>query len=242
MNYKSVVYKNIRVYSHPHLDGGGSTFGQTFIPAVRKLFGKVNRICEFASGPGFIGFSLLAHGLCDSLCLIDVNAEAIAAAKYTVAKNGLRRKVNCYISNGLKNVPAEERWDLVVSYPPFFHGTENQRKMNLLKYDPGFNIHKMFYGMVGQFLLDGGQVLFAESHEGSRPKQWREIVEDGGLRHCGNFEYSDLILGVKESHIESLRDLISVYPARQGLFKGQLIRLTKCSLYYVLSRRRTCGG
>ena len=67
-----------------HLDGGGSTFGQDFVPLLRRRgMPKVARAFEWCAGPGFIGFSLLAHGLSDTLCLADVNPEAVAACRRT---------------------------------------------------------------------------------------------------------------------------------------------------------------
>jgi hypothetical protein len=87
-SYKSVKYHDIETFYRPQLEGGGMGFGQTFVPIVRELFGKVGRVHEFCAGPGFIGFSLLANGLCDSLCLSDINPDAVAAATETVRRNG----------------------------------------------------------------------------------------------------------------------------------------------------------
>ena len=73
--YLSVRYKDIVVYYQSELDGGGRGFGQTYVPIVQKIWGNVDTACEFCAGPGFIGFSLLAHGLCDNLFLADVNPK-----------------------------------------------------------------------------------------------------------------------------------------------------------------------
>ncbi len=87
-------------------------FGQTYVPIVRELFGKVGRAYEFCAGPGFIGFSLLAAGLCDSLCLSDINREAVEIAMETVRRNNLEDRVSVYVSDALDAVPPHERWDL----------------------------------------------------------------------------------------------------------------------------------
>lgn len=65
-------YGSIDVYFKQNLRGGGDIFGQDYLRIVKQL-GKVNRLFEWCSGPGFIGFSLLANGMCDSLCLADIN-------------------------------------------------------------------------------------------------------------------------------------------------------------------------
>ena len=72
-----IRYGDISVNYKSYLDGGGRYYGKEFISVVKDTLGKVPRICEFGAGSGFIGFSLLAHGLCESLCLIDINPESI---------------------------------------------------------------------------------------------------------------------------------------------------------------------
>lgn len=111
LTYSTVRYGEIDVCWTPELEGGGMSFGQDYLPVVANLFGHVGRVFEFCAGPGFIGFSLLAHGLCDSLALIDVNPAAVAAARETVRRNGLEDRVTVYLSDGLDGLPADERCD-----------------------------------------------------------------------------------------------------------------------------------
>src|SRR5437899_2846192 len=92
--YLTKTYNGISVSYAPDLDGGGTGFGQDYIPVVRRLFGRVGRVFEFCAGPAFIGFSLLGHGLCRSLCLSDINQEAVDAAHDTVKRNGLENVVS----------------------------------------------------------------------------------------------------------------------------------------------------
>ncbi|MGZ9104358.1 MAG: hypothetical protein ACXW3M_00750, partial [Rhodoplanes sp.] len=56
--------------------------------------------------PGFIGFSLLAHDLCETLCVADINPEAVAACRRTVEANRLSDRVSVYQSDNLKDIPA----------------------------------------------------------------------------------------------------------------------------------------
>ena len=100
------------------------------------------RAYEWCAGPGFIGFSLLAHGLCETLCLADVNPEAVAACRRTVRENALDDRVSVYRSDNLADIPAAERWDLVVSNPPHF----DDRSPGQLRYhDPRWSIHRGFF-------------------------------------------------------------------------------------------------
>ncbi|MBI5153350.1 MAG: methyltransferase [Parcubacteria group bacterium] len=182
-DWETVRYGNITVYYIPKLDGGGRAFGQDYIPIVKKLFGKVGRLCEFGAGPGFIGFSLLAHGLCDSLCLIDINPEAIAACQKTIQTNHLENKVKTYISDVLGAIPKTEKWDLVVSNPPHFNGTITSSPDEALFIDPNWQIHKKFYESVSSYLTKNGSVLFVENLQGSKPSMFFSMINNGGLKY-----------------------------------------------------------
>ena len=82
---------------------------------------RARRACfSGARGPGFIGFALLGYGFCDTLCLADINPEAVDACRRTVIQNRLAERVAVYHSDNLDGIPASEQWDLVVGNPPHF--------------------------------------------------------------------------------------------------------------------------
>ena len=183
-------YGKIKVYYLPHLESGGNTFGQDYLPVVRKLFRKVNHACEFGAGPGFIGFSLLAHGLCKKLTLVEINPEAVKVAKETIKRNRLQGKVSVYLSDGLSKVPAREKWDLVVSNPPHFNGKEKNYLEDLRVYDPSWRIHERFYQGIGKHLNEGGSVLFYENIYGARPSFWEKMIrKNRDLKYIRSFRY-----------------------------------------------------
>jgi len=99
MKYLIKKYGEIEVAWLPELNGGGMTHGQQFIPVVKRVCGKVGRAFEFCAGPGFIGFSLLAEGLCRYLCVADANPLAVEALKETVRRNRLIDRVSVYLSD-----------------------------------------------------------------------------------------------------------------------------------------------
>ena len=89
-SYRNVELGGIRVAYKSHLDGGGREFGQDFIPFLcARGMPRLGRVFESCAGPGFIGSSILGHGLCDSPCVADINPEAVAACRRTVASNRL---------------------------------------------------------------------------------------------------------------------------------------------------------
>jgi hypothetical protein len=176
--WRSATFGGIRVSYKAHLDGGGSSFGQDFIPFLRgRGMPKVQRAFEWCAGPGFIGFSILGHGLCDGLCVADINPEAVAACRRTVAFNGIGCHVSVYQSDNLAAVPATEQWDLVVSNPPHF----DESAQDLRSSDSGWRIHREFFGAVGRFLRPGGVVILQENNAGSTVDDFRPLIEKAGL-------------------------------------------------------------
>jgi methylase of polypeptide subunit release factors len=201
-----VRYGKIQVDYLPSLDGGGSTFGQDFVPVVRSIFRRVENLCEFGAGPGFIGFSLLANNLCDRLTLVEINPKAVKACLRTIRINDLADRVSVYESDGLKNVPATEKWDLVVANPPWHKCTrtdfeymfaQGKYEYALIRFDRDWNTHRQFYANVGRFLRRGGSVLFEENLSGSSPNLWRRMIEKSGLDYVRSFRYRSLAMSRK---------------------------------------------
>jgi hypothetical protein len=192
MDYLIERYQDISVYWTKELDGGGRSFGQHFVPIVRNLAGKVPRLFEFCAGAGFIGFSLLAHGLCDSLCLSDVNPDAVAAANRTIEENNLGDRVTVYLSEGLRDVPTSERWDLVVGNPPHFCADdEDAYQKDIIRFDPGWRIHEEFYAEVRKFLKPHGSVILLENYTGSNERVFEPLLRRGNLEVLKSFMYRD---------------------------------------------------
>lgn len=177
--YSHVRYGGITISYKPHLDGGGTTFGQDVAPLLRKWgMPKVKRAFEWCSGPGFIGFSLLAHGLADTLCLADLNPEAVAACRRTVARNGLEDRVTVYHSDNLKGIPASEQWDLVVGNPPHFaDGGVGQLRFH----DANWSIHRDFFASIPKHLTSGGVILLQENNLEATPETFAPMIADSGL-------------------------------------------------------------
>lgn len=185
-NNEIVKYKDIEVVWRKELSGGGLSYGQQYVPVVQQLFGKVDTICEFCAGPGFIGFSLLAHGLCNKLVLCDINPKAIEVIKETIERNKLQGKVSYYLSNGLTDVPKTEKWDLVVSNPPHFAVDAGQ---GILSNDEDWKLHKHFYENIHQFLTPNGSVLFQENYLGSTENDFKPMLSNNQLQYIDSFMY-----------------------------------------------------
>lgn len=181
--YQLVTFGALEICYLEKLDGGGIALEKDFVALVKQCFGKVNRICEWCSGPGFIGFSLLAHGLCSTLCLIDINPEAVEACRATIERNHLEQTATVYLSDCLDSIPEDERWDLVVGNPPHIDAQRPYAHLGsrTLYLDEGWSIHNKFYRQVGKHLTQNGNVLLIEHASFSQPETFRSMIEAGGL-------------------------------------------------------------
>jgi 16S rRNA G966 N2-methylase RsmD len=189
LDYSIAELNGLKLAWRRGLDGGGQSFGLDYVPVVEHLFGHVGRLFEFCAGPGYIGFSLLALGHCDHLVLSDVNPRAIDAIRETVRLNTLEDRVTVYESDGLADIPADERWDLVVANPPHF-ATQYFHNPSLLTDDPGWRLHRDFYRSVGDHLAPGGSLLIQENSEGSALDDFLPFMAEGGLCHVRTLWYS----------------------------------------------------
>lgn len=205
---------SIDVHYQPRLDGGGTLIADDVVAFVRRTFGPSGRLpfdhaFEWCSGPGFIGFALLAAGLCRRLTLADVNPAAIACAARTVARNGLGDRVELYVSDNFARIPPGPRFDLVVSNPPNYCGLNPQHpyygrlKDDLRPNDRDWRIHRAFYASVAGWLVPGAELLIEEINPGDaevrtpgfdvpydiRPRpaidDFRAMIADGGLEYVG---------------------------------------------------------
>jgi methylase of polypeptide subunit release factors len=231
--YYTVRYGDIRVSYLPELDGGGMTFGQAFVGLVRERIGKVRHAFEFCAGPGFIGFSLLAHGLCERLTLADINPAAVRACEQTVRENRLEDRVAVYESDVLAGIPSEERWDLVVSNPPHFDGSEDSYRGAIRLIDPGFRIHRRFYADASRHLVPGGSILFQENSRASDVGVFAAMIEAGGLELLasidgeprGSWPGVALPDGIEQKMKNAVRRI--ALPIEQALMTPRIERLVK---------------
>jgi SAM-dependent methyltransferase len=170
----------VRVHYQKHLDGRGAGFGQEYIPYLTaRGMPRQQRVYEWCSGPAFIAFSMLGHGLAETLCLADINPEAVDVCRRTIADNKLANRVAVYHSDNLTGIPASEQWDLVVSNPPHF---VDHFIGDLRGHDPDWHIHRGFYAHVAKHLKPNGVICLQENNRGSTAKTFREMIEANGLR------------------------------------------------------------
>ena len=179
----AVIYNGLVVLDRPDLYGEGIFYEPDFWRTLLLLDLKpCERVLEFCAGPGYIGYSLLAHGFCQELTLADVNPAAVEVARQTARFNGVEHLVNIYLSDGLKQIPENEKWDLVLGNPPHLPAETPEAVADRISYDPAWALHREFYSSVKQFMKPGGRVLLMEEIPASNVDLFEPMIRAGGGR------------------------------------------------------------
>ena len=177
----------IRVHHDSDQEGGGTWFGTEYSRILQQRYPRRwHRCFEWCAGPGFIGFDIFDHGLCDSLCLMDRHAPCIQhSIPATVRDNGIDPAlVRTYHGDSLSCLPAHERFDLVIANPPHYLQCPGDENYQRLAVDPDWQAHKDFFEHISYHLPADGMILLQENQAGSmrREAEWRSMIEQNGLR------------------------------------------------------------
>ena len=199
-DFEEVNINGVKVFYKKKHDGGGIKFHRAFIDRL-KLERKQSykRCMEFASGPGFIGFSLLAEGVIDELVFVDVNKSVFEGVEITLKENNLDvEKVKMFEANWGDQSFIEKigTCDLVVSNPPHIDvvnpdtGKIPYDDHPIIYSDPDFSIHRNFFNYAKSFLSDDGLILFIENAHFSSLSQIIGNESFSGLK----FSHEDEVL------------------------------------------------
>lgn len=178
--------RGITVSHDSWMEGGGTWFGQEYVDIIRDRYpGRTFRRCyEWCSGPAFIGFALLDHGLCESLCVSDIYEPAIRqAVDQTVQRHGLGNIVSAYVAGSLRSLPITEQFDLVVANPPHYLECPGDDNYQRIAVDHEWTAHADFYQHIAQHLEPDAVVLIQENRAGSvrGVSEFEHMIKASGL-------------------------------------------------------------
>ncbi|WP_096084541.1 50S ribosomal protein L3 N(5)-glutamine methyltransferase [Agaribacterium haliotis] len=157
------------------------------------------RILDLCTGSGCIGIACAVEFADSEVDLVDISADALHVAKRNIERFDLSSRVQAIESDGLTEV-LEQRYDLIVSNPPYVSEAEYAQlpaeylaepKLGLTSGNDGFDFVQGLLRQAEQCLLPGGLLvvevgygweLFAERYA-EYPFFWPEF-EHGG---CGVF-------------------------------------------------------
>ena len=185
--FETTGAQKFKVLHLPETDGGGTWFGQEYITMLKQRYPgrQFDRCWEWCAGPGFIGFNLLDHGICNRLFLSDIYDPAVELAKETARQAGIADRVHALLFRDLAILPLDYQFDLIVANPPHepngtpvIHTADHGGR---IESDPGWTSHKNFFGHVADHLTEDGVIILQENQLCSTVKDFEPMIKDAGL-------------------------------------------------------------
>ena len=186
------------------MEGGGTTYAVDYATVLQEKypFKSFNKVYEWCSGPGFIGFDLLDHGIAKSLCLSDVYLPALDCAKKTAQSNSIESCVTTYLLDDLTLLPMYEQFNLVVGNPPHHsQSIHEEYHRNRIVLDNNWQAHLNFFQNIGKHLLPNGIILLQENLSGSTVKTFEKMVSDNNLQITDWFTSKDFFSSARNNFI-----------------------------------------
>lgn len=125
------------------------------------------KVLEIGTGTGILGILCLQNGA-DEVVATDINSAAVANARYNAAMLVTDvemdvRQVNKAKPGAFSVIKDKERFDLIISNPPWEDGTVTS-PADLAYYDPKFQLMDSLLDGLPQHLNPGGRCLLAYGH------------------------------------------------------------------------------
>ncbi len=124
---------------------------------------------DYGTGSGCLAIAILAKCPQARFCAVDISPEALALARSNAAQNGVQDRIRFIKGATLEAVPAEERFHLLVSNPPYIPTAEIPLLEPEVKdFEPrqaldggpdGLDFYRMLATGAGRLLYPGGRIM-----------------------------------------------------------------------------------
>lgn len=186
---------------NPKVDGGGTSIGLDFVNLLRKYYPekRFDRCLDWCSGPGFIGFSLLLNNFCRELCLVDSYEPALNSARMAIADNKLLSVTKIYNIDSIKDLPAQEKFDLIVANPPHFptkvfHQESIWKNSQRIYLDLDWQVHIDFFQNIKKNLTHDGTIILQESSWACNHDTFDRYLDQANLKVSNVYQSVDLVV------------------------------------------------
>lgn len=167
----------ITIPYHPSMEAGGILRAPMFLKILDMVAPnrQFDHCLEWCSGPGFIGYSILGHGRCQTLDLADIWEPALLAAEQVIGCNPAKT----WHIRRISDISDSIRYDLIVGNPPWFPG--NLIRQARVVSDPGLKIHREFFQDAQRYLAPDGIIILVEGQTYTGPGDFLPLLENTGL-------------------------------------------------------------
>ncbi|BBO34512.1 peptide chain release factor N(5)-glutamine methyltransferase [Lacipirellula parvula] len=126
-------------------------------------------VADVGTGSGIIAVTLAKHLPSATLTMIDVSPAALAVAQKNAERNGVSDRITAVESDLFAALPAEQKFDLIASNPPYITSAEMQElAVDVRRYEPtlaldggpeGTTVIERLIGQAAERLRPGGWLL-----------------------------------------------------------------------------------
>lgn len=181
------------VYYTNETNGGGDYFALEYMNVINEWYTHVDNALEWCSGPGFIGYGLLASNICKNISFNDMYSPALEMLEKTKAHSTYSNNIFIHAGNTLDSIPKSKQYNLVVGNPPHwkddnsasaslgFDVREHKHVQDILV-DYNWEAHKSFYKNMKTLLHPEGNIVLQENAQGSSPADFEQMINDAGLK------------------------------------------------------------
>lgn len=141
-------------------------FGWQFLSTINS---QPSTALDFGTGSGCIAIALAAKCPSVRVVALDVSLEALGFAQQNAQHNGVDGRVDFRHGDGLAALKAEERFDLILSNPPYIPSAEIESlQPEVRDFDPrgaldggvdGLDFYRHLAAEAGAFLKPGGKLM-----------------------------------------------------------------------------------
>ena len=124
---------------------------------------------DFGTGTGCIAIALAAKCPNTRITALDISPEALALAQQNALQNQVGERIEFLEGNGFAALPIKEKFDLIVSNPPYIASAEIETLDPEVKdFDPrtaldggedGLDFYRRLAQEAGAFLKPGGKIM-----------------------------------------------------------------------------------
>ena len=124
---------------------------------------------DFGTGSGCIAIALAAITPSARVVALDLSGEALVIARQNASKNGVAERIEFRQSDGFDTLKRDERFDLIVSNPPYIPSAEIETlQPEVREHDPrsaldggadGLNFYHRLAAEAGAFLKPDGKLM-----------------------------------------------------------------------------------
>ena len=194
------VASNFQVYYNNQIPARGHKFGQNYPRVIKYLYPnrKFHHCLDWAAGAGFIGFRLLADGVCKNLSLMECYEPAVLACNKTISHmpEEFKDNVQVILSDSLNSCKLNNKFDLIVANTPahstILWPTGDFKNLSITDWsristDRNWEIHRDFFLGAKKALNEDGVILLQEKTYTSSVFEFQDMIHAAGLKIISAF-------------------------------------------------------